>query len=1015
MSRVFLAVEVALDRRVVVKVLPPEMAAGVNQERFRIQLAARLQHPHIVPLLSAGSANDLLWYVMPFIEGESLRVRLARQGELPVKEALQVIREIADALSYAHDHGVVHRDIKPDNVLISGRHLMVTDFGVAKAVSESSGGQSLTSLGLALGTPAYMAPEQAAGDPHVDHRADLYALGALGYEVLTGRPPFVGQSPQAVLAAHVTQAPEPLAALRGSVPPALNALVMRCLEKRPADRWQRADELMPHLEAMLTPSGGTTATGAIPGTSAAVEAAPRHAHPGRVAALFALGSAGLLVAVWAVVQVAGLPGWVFGAAIGLLLIGLPIMLFASRAERQRAQTGATTVTPAGPLAPLTTVRGAFRGGVLAFTGLGAAAAGFMLLRAAGIGPFATLVSAGVLKQRDGLLVADFENRSTDSTLGQSVTEALRIDLARSPVVRLLESGDVAEALTRMQREPGARLTAEIAREVAERAGGSAVVTGEIAPLGAGFVLTARVVAVTDGKTLLAERETADGANGLIAAVDQLSRKLRAGIGESLRSIRAGEPLELVTTQSLEALRKYTQAERASDAGRNEESVAYLEQAVRLDSTFAMAWRKLGVALGNQALDRTREIEAVTRAYDLRDRLPERERLLTTAYFHSAISFDRRSEITAYNQLLERWPDDPTALNNVSIAYFGEHQFEQAERAARRGVATSGRVGVLWFNLIEALVGQGRFQAADSVFTEWTRRYPDAQNRHPVAFRLAFAKGDYRKADVSADSAGQSDQGFFQALGRQQRASLAVLGGRPKEAERFTREAIEINRRRNAIPNAYMVASSSVYGLEVALRNRPDAARRRMDSLVAVLAFDSLPPASRPYLTLAEFYARTGDAARGKRFYQTWEQEVPRAVRDYEPQRHVAAGQIALAEGRPRDAITSFRAFREVEGCRVCWLWEIGQAFEELGQPDSARSSYQDLVTIPEGGTVGRHYSLPFALRRLGEMAETSGDKAAAIDYYTKLLDLWREAEPELQPRVKEIKRRIGELAGEPKS
>ena len=206
MSRVFAARDVELGRIVVVKVLPPEMAAGVNAERFRreIQLAASLQHPHIVPLLHAGHADDLVYYTMPLIEGESLRARLAREGELPVPEVVRILRDVADALAYAHTRGVVHRDIKPDNVLISGHHAMVTDFGVAKAISEATGRTSLTSMGVALGTPAYMAPEQATADPHVDHRADLYALGALGYEMLTGRPPFVGTSPHQVLAAQVT-------------------------------------------------------------------------------------------------------------------------------------------------------------------------------------------------------------------------------------------------------------------------------------------------------------------------------------------------------------------------------------------------------------------------------------------------------------------------------------------------------------------------------------------------------------------------------------------------------------------------------------------------------------------------------------------------------------------------------------------------------------------------------------------------------------------------------------------
>jgi TolB-like protein len=269
MSRVFVAEETELGRKVVAKVLPPDMAAGLNGERFRreIQLAASLQHPHIVPLIAAGRTGDLVWYTMPLIEGESLRAKLAREGELPVSETVRALRDVADALTYAHEHGVVHRDIKPDNVLITGRHAVVTDFGVAKALSASTGETSLTSIGVALGTPAYMAPEQASADPHVDHRADIYAFGVMAYEMLTGRPPFVGP-PQSVLAAQVTQSPDPVGTRRQSVPAALALLVMRCLEKKPADRYQSAVELHQQLEIMATPSGGGAPTTAVATTVA---------------------------------------------------------------------------------------------------------------------------------------------------------------------------------------------------------------------------------------------------------------------------------------------------------------------------------------------------------------------------------------------------------------------------------------------------------------------------------------------------------------------------------------------------------------------------------------------------------------------------------------------------------------------------------------------------------------------------------------------------------------------------
>ena len=260
MATVYLARDLRHERLVALKVLRPELAVSLGPERFlrEIKLAAQLQHPHILPLHDSGESAGFLWYVMPYVEGESLRDRVARQGELPVHDALKILIEVTDALAYAHGRGIVHRDIKPDNVLLSGRHALVTDFGVAKAVSEATGRQQLTTAGVALGTPAYMAPEQATADPGIDHRADLYALGVLGYELIAGRPPFSGRTSQETLAAQVTQQPPPLGALRPTCPPGLESVLMRCLEKRPADRWQSADELLAQLEPLLTPSGGTT-------------------------------------------------------------------------------------------------------------------------------------------------------------------------------------------------------------------------------------------------------------------------------------------------------------------------------------------------------------------------------------------------------------------------------------------------------------------------------------------------------------------------------------------------------------------------------------------------------------------------------------------------------------------------------------------------------------------------------------------------------------------------------------
>ena len=298
MARVFVAADTALGRKVVVKVLPPELAGAASAERFKreVQLAAGLRHPHVVPLLAAGEAGGLLYYTMPFVEGESLADRL-RRGPLPVGEAVRVLRDVADALAYAHERGLVHRDVKSSNILLERGHAAVTDFGVAKALQAATqggrGGQAgggeratLTTDGMVIGTPAYMAPEQALGDPATDHRADLYALGVVAYEVLTGAPPFTGPTPQALIAAHITEPPRPLAGRRPDVPPALAALVMRLLAKAPADRPQRADDVLRELEGLAPAAAG-----------AARRRAPWRSSR-RVAAAVALAAAGVAAGAW---------------------------------------------------------------------------------------------------------------------------------------------------------------------------------------------------------------------------------------------------------------------------------------------------------------------------------------------------------------------------------------------------------------------------------------------------------------------------------------------------------------------------------------------------------------------------------------------------------------------------------------------------------------------------------------------------------------------------------------------
>ena len=250
MATVYLAQDIRHDRQVALKVVKPEIVATIGADRFvqEIRTTAHLKHPHVLPLFDSGRVGDGLFYVMPYIEGESLRARLRGDRQLPVTETVAILREVADALAYAHAQGIVHRDIKPDNVLLSGRHVFLADFGIARALEVQASDRTVTATSAIVGTPAYISPEQASGRRQIDHRADIYAFGVMAYEMLAGRPPFAGDSAAILMAAHLTATPDPLAARRSDVPPALAELIMKCLAKRPEDRWQRMDDLLQVLD-----------------------------------------------------------------------------------------------------------------------------------------------------------------------------------------------------------------------------------------------------------------------------------------------------------------------------------------------------------------------------------------------------------------------------------------------------------------------------------------------------------------------------------------------------------------------------------------------------------------------------------------------------------------------------------------------------------------------------------------------------------------------------------------------
>src|SRR5947199_5240486 len=473
---------------------------------------------------------------------------------------------------------------------------------------------------------------------------------------------------------------------------------------------------------MAPPTGGITPQQAE--LSSGPAAAIRRAHPVRVATLFGFAALGVLTLAYMLVHLLGLPDWAFAGAVGLAAAGLPVMLWTGVIERRRALAGSTgrAAVPAG-VHRWFTWRRALLSAASGFGLLGLVTATHAAMRQLGIGPVGTLVASGVLAQRDRLVLADFENRTTDSTLGPSLTEALRVDLAQSGVIRLLDAATVGQALGRMGRPHATPLTLAVARELAQREGAKAVVHGQIDPLGRGYVVSAELVGGADGAALVAVRENAQDDGAIIAAVDRLSHRLRERIGESLRTIRGSEPLEQVTTGSLEALRKYSQALRVNDAGEFNRAVALLGEAIALDTTFAMAYRKLAAVLSNSGGAPSRIIAAATQAFRHRDRLTPLERDLAEAYYYSSVVFDRPRVEVAYQSALEVDPENGVALNNLAELFNGARRFAEAESLTLRGIRVAPGVWPMYFNAITAQIGQGKLADAARTVGLFAQRAP----------------------------------------------------------------------------------------------------------------------------------------------------------------------------------------------------------------------------------------------------------------------------------------------------
>ena len=1024
MSRVFAATEIALGRKVVVKVLPPELAEGVSVERFKreIQLAARLQHPHIVPVLSAGEMNGLPYYIMPLVNGDSLRTRLFAGEPLPIPEVISILRDVAKALACAHESGVAHRDIKPENVLLTGGSAVVTDFGVAKALSASktlSPGETLTQVGTSLGTPAYMAPEQVAADPDTDHRADIYAFGVMGYEMLAGRPPFHGRSPQKLLAAQMGERPEPISQLQPETPPLLAQLVMSCLEKEPDDRPQSAAAIKLALEQV-------TSGGGIPAMPEILLGGRRRVW--RALGLYAVAFALVALVAKAAIITIGLPEWVFPGAVTVMALGLPVMLFTAFVHHGAYQAlTAPLLTPRGtPVVQSTMTKLAVRaspwvswrktavGGALALGAFVVLVSGFMTMRALGIGPAGSLLGAGVLKNRAPVLLDDFRGPANDSTLGPVVTEAFRTDLGQSNVVTLVDPARVAGVLQRMHRTDAKRLDLALAREIAIRDGIPAVIDGDVSTIGPTYVLSVRLVSADSGRELAAFRESADDSKGVIPAIDRLSKRLRGKIGESLRTVRQTPALEEVSTGSLDALRKYVQAVHAREAeGDPLRAKQLLNEAIALDSGFAMAYRKLGLVYRNDLNLPDEGTAAFKKAMEHSSRLSEVERQMTIgSYYEFSTEVDPARALAAYDAVLAIRPDYNVALTNAAALYMVDlGDFKKAIAYLRRALGADSSGIRTYQGLENALNDDGQISERDRIVNLAERNFPT--NPEAKLDRIYFLVLDdhYDSATlvlrrIQRESPyNQVTQSAITWL----LSNIATREGRLAASEQLVSEGSAIDAQRGLL--SAPLSRELIFAFDdVWFREEKARGLQRLDAALARYSLASIPPLQRPYPYIATVYALGGRPARARAVLAEMEHAIPAPLlgsQQYEI--HKARGEIALAEQQSKEALTEFREGAS-RGYPTDRLPNIGRAFDMMDNADSTIAAFEGYLrrtSTARYATDDRYRAGVY--KRLGELYEARGDTARATTNYAAFVSYWKDADPELQIRVAQIQKRLARL------
>ncbi len=797
-----------------------------------------------------------------------------------------------------------------------------------------------------------------------------------------------------ILQAIRDETPTPPAQLRRHLAPELQGIVLRLLSKDPHARDAGADRLL----GRSAPSPFVRLLNEI--------------HRRSIWQVLA----GWAIASWVIYEVAGtlanlvgLPLW-FGHSLLFVLLGILPLLLLTGYVRGRRTAAAGTVDR-----HRLTWRNAGLASAFALALLAVVTAGYVAMRTIGIGPAGTLIARNELQEDAELVLADFAGAPEDSALARTVTEALRIDLSQSPTVRLAEPGRIREVLALMERPQPAALDLETAREVAIRGAIPGVIGGEIRRVGSSYVVTAQLLSPEPQRAMISRRETAPNEDELIPAVDRLSKGLRERIGEPLTSLRQAQALPEVTTSSLEALQKYAEGRRA---WMDDRARGLLEEAIALDSGFAMAWRGLGVFFDNRGEARSRWVHAFTRAFELRDRLPQRERYIVEGTYYLRVTAEPEKAIAASENYLALYPNDrnwfdKAAREFMAVGYMGLRWFERAEEIQRPLIADypGPPCWTSHWHLVQVQVVLGKFEEANSVAEEcgWASVAVDTFPEAVAGLAtVAHAQGD----DETARRHWQALLGArtdARASVTRSLAHLSAVRGQLAEAERLARAGMDAGLARGS-PENVLGDALDIAARDVFVRGDVTRAVQSVQAALESVPLASLDPLDRPYLRLAALYAQAGRPDLAKANLSAFETVVEPGLRGPMRARYARArGEIALAEGLNEAAIAAFRD-SDIGGCLTCAFPGLIRAYDAAGEPDSVIALSERYLTANHVGRLRSvdHAFLGPALERLGQLYDERGDWPEAERHYARFIELWADADPELQSRVEAAQERLDE-------